>query len=269
MLRWPARTAADRQPLGAPRPTPFVVLCHARSGSNMISWCLADQEAALEFGEIFHETPSSGGARAPKGCDLYQPGADAAAYLENVIFRPETPPGIRAVGFKMFFEHNRSGPGPRSAWKYLIERTDIRVIHLVRRNLLDCKLSHEVALRSGHWYRETGSGGGPRALPPFTISPWTCQSYFTEIVAWRAWAEQAFREHPIMRVDYDDLSANFPREMGRIFDFLGLPAKTVEPRLTRQRDRAPSEQILNYEELRRWFRHTLFEDFFPPPPGAP
>ena len=79
------------------------------------------------------------------------------------------------------------------------------------------------------------------------------------------WAQDAFARHPTLTLEYEqDLCGDFRDTMVRVFDFIGVPAEPVRPELVKQRVRPPSEQILNYDELRRWFRHTLFEEFFAP-----
>ena len=259
------RTALQRlNPKGA-APARFIVLCHARSGSNLICWSLGEHRSVEEFGEIFHESHIEAGARLPRGVAPYQSGDDAATFLEQQIFAPPRRRRIGAQGFKIFFEHARSSPAAKSAWTYLIDHPDIRVIHLVRRNLLDCKLSHEIAMRTGHWYRKLGSTSEPQPIEPFSLSPWSCQDFFAQIVTWRMWAMEVFAHHPMLTLDYDsDLCGDFRETMARVFDFVGVPAAPVAPKLVKQRDRSPCEQILNYDELRRWFRHTLFEEFFAP-----
>ena len=246
-------------------PKRFIVLCHARSGSNLLTWSLGAQEAVEEYGEIFHDSPGQAGLGLPPRIQPYQRGADAARFLDADIFGPCPEPKTRAHGFKIFYDHARSTPAVKAAWRYLIEDTDIRVIHLIRRNLLDCLLSLEVAKRTGEWFRRPGEQPAPPPVAPFSLSPWACLEHFGETTTSRMWATEAFSRHPVLTLEYEkDVCGDFSGAMARAFDFIGVPPIPVTAPVVRQRSREPFEQLLNYDELRRWFRHTLFEEFFPP-----
>ena len=251
--------------LRAPGPIRFIVLCHARSGSNLVSWSLNSHEAVEEYGEVLHDSDVEARASLPERIAPYVRGSDAGRFLRDELFNPSPEPQIRAQGFKLFYDHARGSAAARAAWSYLIDDADIRVIHLVRRNLLDCLLSREVALRSGEWFRRRGEPSHAPLVAPFSLSPWGCQEFFGEITTWRMWVAEAFARHPTLTLEYErDLCADFSGAMSRVFKFIGLAPTPVTAPLVKQQSVPAPDQLLNYDELRRWFRHTLFEDFFPP-----
>ena len=213
------------------------------------------------FGEIF-QGPSS---EVDAGLLKRLHGADVAQALDQEIFGRRPPWLQRARGFKMFYEHARANPAQKAAWTHLIDSTDIKVIHLIRRNLLDCKISLEVAIRTDEWLLSRGESSSAPTVAPFSISPWDCQSYFGQITTDRMWAVKAFADHPVLTLEYEkDLCGDFAGAMARVFAFLKVPAIPVTPQTVKQQARVSADIVLNYAELRHCFRHTLYEEYFAP-----
>ncbi len=243
--------------------THFILLCHARSGSNLISLSLGKHGAVKMFGEIFHASDLEACASLPKRLHPRHMRSDAAQFLSQEIFDQQPPWPNRARGFKIFYEHARATPTQKAAWTYLIGRKDIKVIHLTRRNLLDCKLSLEVALRNGEWFVSSGEQSSAAPIERFSLSPWDCQQYFGQMLSSRMWAEEAFAGHRTLTLEYErDLCGDFAGTMARVFAFIGVPEVPVAQQLVKQQTGRPADRILNYEELRRWFEHTLHEEYF-------
>jgi LPS sulfotransferase NodH len=252
---WPG--ADDRR-----RPTDFIVLGSARSGSNLLSFSLDERLDVEMLGEILDTEQDNVAANLPAHVRPYDKNEDGAAFLAQQIFPPSTADAIQARGFKIFYDHART-LNAQSAWRYLIGHREIRVIHLYRRNLFDSYVSLQVALRTGRWFQRAGTSGVPPP-EPFEADPWDCLQYFHQVSGWRRWAEEAFASHKVMTIEYDrDLCENFPRTIIRTCKFLRVAPTMMKAPLVRQQSLTPSVQISNYDELRRWFRYTPYEDFFP------
>ncbi len=246
-------------------PVRFILLGSARSGSNLVAWSLQEHGAIEMFGEIFHDAEGEARTDLPPEVPAYRDSEDGARFLEREVFGRDAGPTKRARGFKIFYDHARTTDAARTAWTYLMRDRDIKVIHLRRRNLFDALVSLEVAMRTGEWFREIGATGAPPAVAPFHLSAWDCQDYFAQTTVRCLWAVSAFRGHECLNLDYDtDLLGDFAGAMARIFDFLGVEPLVVAPLLIRQRQTEPSQQIVNYQDLKCWFKHTLFEAFFEP-----
>ncbi len=244
-------------------PTHFILLCHARSGSNLISLSLGKHGAVKMFGEIFHASDQEARTSLPKRLHPPHMRSDAAQFLGQEIFDQRPPWPNRARGFKIFYEHARANPTQKAAWAYLVDRKDIKVIHLTRRNLLDCKLSLEVALRNGEWFVSSGEQSSATSIERFSLSPWDCQQYFGQILSSKLWAQEVFAGHPTLTLEYErDLRGDFAGTMARVFAFIDVPDVPVAQQLVKQQTGRPADRILNYEELRRWFEHTLYEEYF-------
>jgi hypothetical protein len=171
--------------------------------------------------------------------------------------------GIRACGFKLFYDQARFDASIRTAWDYLLSH-DIRVIHLVRRNLLYALISLEVARRTDEWHRLVEQGKASfSSIPPFDLEVTACHQYFDNMTAYRIWATQALARHDVLYLEYEkDVCADFPATMARIFDFLGVSRQHCRPGLLKQQTRTAREQLTNFAQLHSYFRHTLYDSFF-------
>jgi LPS sulfotransferase NodH len=253
-------------------PARFVLLGHARCGSNLLLRALIEHPEVRTAGEIltsFEQVRKiswfdvrASAWRQPRA-EAYQTGQDAAKFLEEHMFGAPQVDGIRACGFKLFYDQARFDASVRTAWDYLLSH-DIRVIHLVRRNLLYALISLEVARRTDEWHRlvEQGAASCP-SIPPFELDVAACHQYFDNVTAYRIWATQALARHDVLYVEYEkDVCADFPGTMMRIFDFLGVSRQRPRPGLLKQQTKTAREQLTNFAQLRSYFRHTLYDSFF-------
>lgn len=249
----------------SPRPLRFILLAHPRSGSNLVSYSLAAHSQIAMLSEVLSQWPNvrTRCAKGPRHSAWYEEGADGATFLDQKVFLQQAPRGIRACGVKIFYDHARFDPLVKTAWDYLLNDREIRVIHLQRKNYLDCKISLDVALQTGQWLLENREEGKRAVVPPFAADPDDYEFYFNQLHAAQTWASRAFTHHAVLSLEYErDLLDAFPETMARVFDFLGLAGEVPESRLLKQAGRPASTQLSNFDELREHFRHTLYEPFF-------
>lgn len=133
--------------------TNFIVLGYPRCGSNLLLSSLGGHPQIRIIGEVLsHEAkiraeawervdPSKWPASRGAG---YQLGEDGAAFLANKIFPAGPIRNLRCFGFKIFYDHAQFDDHVSTAWDYL-RSSDIKVIHLIRRNLLYSYISFLVA----------------------------------------------------------------------------------------------------------------------------
>jgi LPS sulfotransferase NodH len=255
----------------------FILLGHKRSGSTLLLCSLANHGNVYMFGELFNEHVADRqrsyrmGLRKSKaaqrlGLDetkFYRTGDDGERFLErNVFFNRYWEPV--AVGFKLFYQQARSTPGARRVWQYLNRHEEVRVVHLVRRNLLESLLSLRVALATDEWAR-------PRGLPLRSPAPRLrlgveeCERYFARVEKQRERARRRFAAHALLEVEYErDLCGRFGEAVREVERFLGVPegGAAGRPQLEKQGVGELSERINNYEELRRHFRATSYSYLF-------
>jgi LPS sulfotransferase NodH len=257
----------------------FLLLAHARSGSNLLMCGLFKQRNVHMFAELFNELEEERRrsfrasfqdcktASVPHASvkldenEFYHDGEDGARFLERAVFYRHARESV-AVGFKMFFHQARSTENARKVWQYLICDPEIRIIHLMRRNLLESFVSLQLAFQTDQWIFPR-NGEAPPVPPPLYVCPKECADYFRNVLAGRRWAREQFRDHPSIEVEYEeDLCRRFQATMNRVQEFLGVPRRRSRRMLRKQAQRRPSEQISNYAELKAHFAPTPYARWF-------
>jgi LPS sulfotransferase NodH len=250
----------------------FIVLGHQRCGSNLVFRALVEHPEVRMLGEVLARNraiaPGASGSANPLAwanppIEGYKLGEDGAAFLEQRIFAADAVPNRHAFGFKLFYDHARWDSSSRTAWDFLASH-DIRVIHLIRRNLLYALISREVAERTDRWnHRPTDKTPPPPPPAPFALDPMACKQYFDEITACREAAYKTFAHHKLLSIEYErDLCDNFKATTRRVFEFLDVTPVDSEPRLIKQQKLTAAQQIANFNDLSLYFRGTPYAEFF-------
>jgi hypothetical protein len=176
-----------------------------------------------------------------------------------------------AVGIKVLYYHVGKRYGQRwgvdglpDVMEFLKSERDIRILHLKRRNRLKSLTSMRVAAGTGKYLGtsdtkdQTAKGDSVR----IRLTPDECEEEFRQIGRWEKSFDDAFRDHEILEVYYEDLVAERQAECNRILDFLGVSRRPLTTRMTKQRKSTLSEVIENYDDLKRHFADTEWAGFF-------
>ncbi len=131
-------------------PHNFVVLSTQRSGSTWLIDVLDKSENASVYGELFMRKKMrwlAGSSDFPQYCDTKEKGIrirpfSVFTYLNKLYSRPG------ATGFKLMYSSLYRYP---EILVYLFLHR-VRVVHLIRENLLDVQISKEMARASGQWH---------------------------------------------------------------------------------------------------------------------
>jgi LPS sulfotransferase NodH len=242
----------------------FIVLTNGRSGSNLLVTGLQQHPEIRAYGELLAEHEYERRRDASGfGIWYYREGEDVIDYLSRVAFSFQPWAKPKAVGFKMLYNHARKDKGVAKAWQYLIAEKDIHIVHLVRRNLFECCVSHEVAYRTNVWARDAEDRRPSPEVPSFRIGPQKCKGFIMTMLRQREWAFEEFKDHPQVILEYEkDLCKNYQKTMNRVFRFLGVPNRPVEKALAKQGTKPAREQVSNFLELRRFFTGTDYDAYF-------
>jgi len=130
----------------------FLVLGRSRTGSNYLRGLLNSHSQIVVFGEIFKnyqgiEWGMDGYPQSGLALKLFQ--NDPAGFLDRVVFG-RYPKNTAAVGFKLFYYHAQQGELNR-IWSHIKLRTDIRILHVKRKNILRTHLSRQKAELTDKW----------------------------------------------------------------------------------------------------------------------
>jgi LPS sulfotransferase NodH len=261
-------------------PTRFVLLGHPRSGSTLVTLALQQHPDVRMFGEVFHVEflnrliayrwgvtgrPSLLRSRERTEAWVCTEHHDGAQFLDDLVYGDPSPDRPDAIGFKLFYDHARHGR-TASAWDYLREQRDVRVVHLVRANLLECLVSTRTAELTNVWEVDEDEGT-PGQPPPLRLTATECTEYFERLTTLRdrADGDLGLSHRQVLEIEYErDVHHDFDSTMRRVQHFLGVPAATLPMRLRKLSTRPVHERVANFAELADHFRDTRFRAFFEP-----
>ncbi len=188
----------------------YVILSHARTGSNYLVFSLAQHPAIEAHNEIFHEHTiylSSGENNVAD--ELAKRDADPVAYLNATLTQSTKP--VRGFKHLLFYDEG--------IITYVLEH-DFRVIVLERANILAQYSSMEIAHQTGQWTLHQAEK--PVPAPQLDWNETAFEDYRADYLRCYCDLKQrvAPRSDPVLHLWYTELFA--PGVMGRIFAFLGL-----------------------------------------------
>ncbi|MGD2114074.1 MAG: hypothetical protein PVG07_03415 [Acidobacteriota bacterium] len=258
---------------------PFLLLSHLRSGTHFLRTSLESHPRVVCQTELFN----SNARTLP-----YPFTTPTAEILERHGF-PERPDGVRASGFVLHsyhpgtlraFPHIRPNPRWEDVWDLLAAMDGLRVVRLVRRNLLRRHLSQLLADRTRQWHdwRSDRMEGvshlgvrppaeqvdAPRPPPePIEIDLDRMVLDFEEVEELRRRAARRLGHHPTLEVAYEDLCRDLPGRVAGILEHLGVdPGEhRPEPAVNRLERRPLVDAVSNHDALRDRLAGTRWADF--------
>ncbi len=236
--------------------TRFILLGRARTGSNFLMTSLESHRRIVTFGEIYNINRYYHPRKLLWRCLLFAIGP--VQLVEKQIFRERLPENISAVGFKLFY-HQAQNEWLKPIWAHWQEQKNLRIIHLKRKNILRTYLSMKKVLNNGQVIKLKDRIENEA---PVTLEYDSCLKAFTRTRAWEQEYDTLFQHHPKIEVVYEDLVADYVKEMVRIQTFLGVAVEDVRPATHKQARLPLSQAIANYDELKERFQGTLWAEFF-------
>jgi LPS sulfotransferase NodH len=236
----------------------FVVLSLPRTGSTYLKTTMDQHPNVIANGEILN--PKDGTWQLASRMDASCAELLRLAYDDFPDKHQKT--DIRAVGFKLHDWHTGRRCGRTDFFELLAADRGIRVLHLIRENLLEGLRSHEQAHRTGRWvaYRPEHLD---ETAPTVHLSPRLCVEFFQRAKRFTAKVRAHFGEDRVLPLTYERLLADPDGEFGRIHEFLGVPLRAVERSyLFKQEPRPLAVTVENFAELRTEFRGTPYARFF-------
>lgn len=239
----------------------FVIVGTARTGSTLLLNLLNGSRHALAFGELFRGDGRIGwdmspflSYQSPRLLELAK--TRPLEFLSREVFR-RRPRRIRAVGFKMFYYHGRTGP-QTAVWDWIRDDPNLLIIHIKRQNLLEQYLSLRVAHETNVW----SANRSAMEAAPIELDPVACQRHFEELRASAEACDSFFAGGPIEIVTYEELVADKAGVMNRLGARLNLPPAPLQVPIVRQRTRPLTQAIANYDRLVEHFSGSAWEGFF-------
>ncbi len=226
---------------------PLVVLSSARSGTN---YFLSVFQKMAPDGVVLREVFRKGGDNLPELAELtglprsrlVTLGQDDPVALWQMLRKAA---GSRPLAVKIFYYHARPGS---PIWDRLID--EARIIHLVRRRILDTLVSRKLAEDSGTWFQPSHVDGPP-ARPEVRLDPTEVATFISERQAYVQSFRERFRNADLHEVSYEDIAADPKLCAERIAQVTGLPmpAFPMQLPIRKQNTWAIPDIVSNYNEI--------------------
>ena len=227
----------------------FVVLTSSRTGSTWLMDLLSRQQGVSAYGELFLEEPRTAPSVASLGDQPRFIETDLRAKFSRVTAVCRYLDSLYAAGdvtgFKLMYTQLRSYP---EMLAYFAVRR-IRLVNLVRSNLLDVVVSEELARITGTSHARAGDFG---EVPMVTLDTATLINRLNR----RRRAARAARllmrlsSCRTMDVSYETLLSD-TREFSRICEFLSLPhIAMITSQLEKRGTGMHRMAIANYDDVR-------------------
>ena len=258
--------------------TRFVVISTIRSGSTMLVDLIDAHPAAECFYELFHINPEAI-PFSKEGYDLLttRPAAldlrrrDPWAFLQRYVWAPVHVAAVRAVGFKLHYAQARQdtwwhegdfagmwyacgipplyGDHDHDLWQALRQDRQVRIVHLIRRNILASMVSSQTAQRTASWGDQASGGYRSSNDIRVRIEPEHLRHALQQQQRFEAEINTWFADHPLLTLTYEDLVGQRQQQLDRVFDFLDLDRREIAPTTRKLRTIPLRESILNIDEL--------------------
>lgn len=226
--------------------TKYCLFLVARVGSTYLTSLLESHSDVLARGEELR--------------DLQAKGADAQLAFARDFYTPPLLGRHKAVGFNVKLVHTVD---PTSFATILVEK-QVKIIHLVRRNRVKAVVSR---MNGSRLYKETGMWGlydESKRPDSFAVD----LDEFDELLKHRESVDNELEAYvnqlplPTLKIYYEDLLRNEQAFLDSIFEFLEVPAKTVEGQTLKITSDDLSKVLENFAEVRAQYVGTEYEAMF-------
>jgi len=225
--------------------SPFIILCHPRSGSTLLHTYLNYHPNILSLGEYF-----GGKIRNSNSTDK----TNAVELINEEIFTLYSR-SIQSVGVKFFFQYT-DYPLGRDMISLLASRQSIRVVYLYRENLLRNLVSLRIAENTGQYTMWKECQKMEVEKRKIYIPVEECISQLMRMDEQSNRCKQLFQNHDILSISYESL-VNYPTvALTKVQEFLQVKPHKLQSLLLRQNPEPLTELIENYNEIKQALAST-------------
>ena len=251
----------------------FVIVCPARSGSTMLVHLLRSHPDCVSNGEVMAMTDSLGGFDVAVRAHVHSLGDeeslvrwrrhDPLDFMSKVAFYGGGSPW---AGFKI-----KSDELVRRRYKSvladLMARTDLQILHLNRRNLLERYVSWVMVNKITRVTMATKEEDRPE-FSAVRINPRNAEKDFLLAEKRESMVDEWFADSRVLSLEYESLVADPVAESKRICEFLEIEQRLLTTRTIKITPHV-SGLIANFDEVRDYFVGGRFESLFELPPPEP
>lgn len=202
----------------------FIILSSARSGSTLLHTYLNSSFNIHSLGE--------------------QPWRDLEKGTRRDYFKAY-PRFIQAIGFKVFYQFSREAPYDE-LYQILKKDKKIRVIHLVRENMLEQYISEMLAWEKRSWTFSKGA----TVQDTITLDLHGFDFFLNKQEEQQAQSLDDFKEQQLITVSYESLMSEPQVVLAKVQAFLEVPQRQLFSVLKKQNTQPLVERLENVDEVK-------------------
>ena len=215
----------------------FIIISRSRTGSTFLIQLLNSHPNIVAQGELFlHLNQKS------------------TIEIWNKIFS-YYPHKIKYVGFKLFYYHPVDSEN-KDIWKYILNDKSIKIIHLVRHNMLRTIISRKIANKTSQWHIQDTRDKIKTTEKKVTINIEECIEEFNKIRKWETETRNYFLNHEFFEISYEDLEFKKDLVLKDLLNFMNIRFYKTSSNVQKQNTEKLEELIINYTELKTDLEQT-------------
>jgi hypothetical protein len=238
----------------------FIILGTARTGSSLL-WSYLNSHSniiclrgvfgsskKINFGKYYEYLPDECYSKDLISLRNNNP----TLFLDKYVFKDYSKQ-YKAIGFKYFYNHNRHLKNRNELVDYFKNNTNIKFIHIKRKNLLASLFSYKRALEQNKWI-DTDINLNTK------ISIEESQDFFKKTIEQENYFDKIFAGRTF-EVIYEDFIRD-GKILQNVQDFIGVEPKQLESEINKNKGGELSDMILNFNDLKEYYKSTEYELYF-------
>jgi hypothetical protein len=253
--------------LGHQNYAPFVLIGTYRTGSNLFIYSIKNHPEVISFSEIFLPNKMFWGDSI-NGYFPFQNkrlmverNNNTAQFITKRVFR-KYPKGIKAVGFKVFYQHLMKEGHILPVMEWLEQHPEVKVIHLIRENLLDHYMSQVLVSKTGIKVDKIDSKKHSELDFQVELNQDSLLNHFRYMENNTKWFNEKLLHHEKLELSYENLVRDFEGSQQQIYGFLGVKPIIVKMATKKLNTTRHSERISNWKEIQKSFEGSKYEWMF-------
>lgn len=215
----------------------FLIITRSRTGSNFLVDLLNSHPKIRSEGELFRKF-----------------GRKTSREMWDTAFSRKNN-NIKYFGFKIFYYHPLDSDD-KEFWEYIKEDKNIRIIHLVRKNMLRTVVSRQIALKTSVWTNKKNKRSINPEEKSVVLNIEHCLNEFTKTKKSETEFRAEFKRDFMFELSYEDLIESTQEKMDEVFDFFNLEHVDVFSNYYKQNKESVDDLVVNYDDVKSEIEKT-------------
>jgi len=217
----------------------FVIIGHARTGSNYLLDGLMSSKSVAAYHEIF--------------ADHNRKIGENFGEVLSQLYRKEGR-NVEIVGFKLFYNHLTE-----DEWQKFLSHKEFKVIHLTRENRLRTIVSLDIAFKTDEWTRSSYVRRRQLTDKRVSLDTHNLIQRLENIRQFESQTRSRFKDRPVFEVVYEDMIRNPHTVFQNVGEFLGIGGiDFTKIKIVKQNPERLEQLIINFDEVSHLLKDSRF-----------